>query len=180
MLEGISSLVAVVPVIAKDDTHTAPELEAYRREVLQVSQPGPCPCLPTGQLVVPISAHAATGASAVCVALQWSGSGRVGVWIVPFAWLHYMTLPARCCPPVRPQVIERASNQAAAAAAGGSGAAPASPLSSSAPGLTSTFSTYSFSPDDLAAVQAVDPLMPPFAIMGSQVGAQPVFLFGHS
>lgn len=45
MLEGISSLVAVVPVIAKADTHTAPELEAYRREVLQVSQPGPRPCL---------------------------------------------------------------------------------------------------------------------------------------
>jgi septin family protein len=36
MLEGISSLVAVVPVIAKADTHTAPELEAYRREVVQV------------------------------------------------------------------------------------------------------------------------------------------------
>jgi septin family protein len=36
MLEGISSLVAVVPVIAKADTHTAPELEAYRREVIQV------------------------------------------------------------------------------------------------------------------------------------------------
>lgn len=38
MLEGISSLVAVVPVIAKADTHTAPELEAYRREVLQVGR----------------------------------------------------------------------------------------------------------------------------------------------
>jgi septin family protein len=37
MLEGISSLVAVVPVIAKADTHTAPELEAYRKEVLEVS-----------------------------------------------------------------------------------------------------------------------------------------------
>lgn len=36
MLEGISSLVAVVPVIAKADTHTAPELDAYRREVVQV------------------------------------------------------------------------------------------------------------------------------------------------
>jgi septin family protein len=36
MMEGISSLVAVVPVIAKADTHTAPELEAYRRELLQV------------------------------------------------------------------------------------------------------------------------------------------------
>jgi hypothetical protein len=29
-------LVAVVPVISKADTHTALELEAYRREVLQV------------------------------------------------------------------------------------------------------------------------------------------------
>ncbi len=38
MLEGISSLVAVVPVIAKADTHTAPELEAYRRGVIQVRQ----------------------------------------------------------------------------------------------------------------------------------------------
>lgn len=36
MLEGLSSLVAVVPVISKADTHTALELEAYRREVLQV------------------------------------------------------------------------------------------------------------------------------------------------
>lgn len=35
-MEGISSLVAVVPVIAKADTHTAPELDAYRRELLQV------------------------------------------------------------------------------------------------------------------------------------------------
>lgn len=35
-MEGICSLVAVVPVIAKADTHTAPELEAYRRELLQV------------------------------------------------------------------------------------------------------------------------------------------------
>lgn len=36
MMEGISSLVAVVPVIAKADTHTAPEMEAYRKEILQV------------------------------------------------------------------------------------------------------------------------------------------------
>lgn len=42
MLEGISSLVAVVPVIAKADTHTAPELEAYRREVLQVRRAACC------------------------------------------------------------------------------------------------------------------------------------------
>jgi septin family protein len=36
MMEGISSLVAVVPVIAKADTHTADELQAYREEILQV------------------------------------------------------------------------------------------------------------------------------------------------
>jgi len=36
MMEGISSLVAVVPIIAKADTHTAPEMEAYRNEILQV------------------------------------------------------------------------------------------------------------------------------------------------
>jgi hypothetical protein len=35
MLKGIFSLVAVVPVIAKADAHTAGELEAYRREVME-------------------------------------------------------------------------------------------------------------------------------------------------
>ncbi len=40
MLEGISSLVAVVPVIAKADTHTEPELMAYKQEVLQVRPQG--------------------------------------------------------------------------------------------------------------------------------------------
>jgi septin family protein len=36
MMEGISSLVAVVPVIAKADTYTADELQAYRTEIRQV------------------------------------------------------------------------------------------------------------------------------------------------
>ncbi len=40
MLEGISSLVAVVPVIAKADTHTEAELMAYKQEVLQVRPQG--------------------------------------------------------------------------------------------------------------------------------------------
>ena len=38
MMEGISRWVAVVPVIAKADTFTEPEMVAYRREILQVGR----------------------------------------------------------------------------------------------------------------------------------------------
>jgi hypothetical protein len=63
------------------------------------------------------------------------------------------------------QVIERATKAAAA----GSGSTTDGGSGSSGCSLISPFKPYCFDPVDLEAVQAVHPMMPPFAIMGSQV-----------
>lgn len=92
-----------------------------------------------------------------------------------------LTRYAPCAPPLllRPQVIERASAQAAAVGAdapntassttSGDSSSSSSCSGSKAHSLVSPFKPYTFDPSDLDAVQAVNPLMPPFAVMGSQV-----------
>jgi hypothetical protein len=70
------------------------------------------------------------------------------------------------------QVIQRATgcgSQAAAAAAAAADTASSNSSCALAPSLLAPFRPYVFDPEDLSALRAADPLMPPFAVMGSQM-----------